>query len=409
LLTNSALQPIWNFQVVDSYSSNLHLNITYKNAPVPMEWNPATEQLIRVLPGALVYEDDSSSSSSSSTSTENTSSLTTSVSSSESSSSDLNISSEFNVLQAFNENLTRRHERLIEARGCPVTGMNIRTYPDASSSRCCPKLKSQIVTACNGFLVTYDYPSCKVPRCMVAASDLIRIYTSASGETFALFPTALVVYDGNCNVVRSSGDFCLTPSDCLAVDFVLDEANGVAIVGLVTLEVLIFDMNDLSTTVVSTSLPGAANVTPFVFYPSAILIPGFIVFRAYLNGLNYLFYYGNAVLNSAVVPNEVDGKRCVGKCIPVDEPLVINDYFNHIDILVSRNCKKHQLYFSVSYFDNGVKYQCSNAKIPECIHGKVQPTTGAKHPLEDSFYVGFMPSNDLVHVTYEGMVPSIVI
>lgn len=370
-LLASGCQATWKFQVKHSYLSDLHLQ---GNDTVPMVYDTATGQIIRVLPANQVVHDIN-------------------CSCSEHPEPQVN----YNTFQAFHSDFTHKKERFIGPVGCPVNDLNVFYEYGSDSS----DAVSHLVTGCPNQVSTYDYP-CLTQRCNIPSTDgILRTLTSLIGQTYILTQDSLTIVDGNCHTLFTI-NLCVGSIPCVATDMILNENTQNVIVGFQNGIIGLFTMNNL-TFQTNFFLFGAVNTTPFILHTSALSSAGNVFFRAYIGNAVFIYRFDGVTLYSEAEPNEADGAVCISSSDAL--PLIINDFKNSMDIIVSRQEHHHRLYFSITkVIASGYARQCSSAKMPACFKDQIQPFTGAKTPDCNSFFVGFMPSLNMLHITYEDLV-----
>jgi hypothetical protein len=394
----------WKFHVKDSYLSDFHLILPLNITAVPMQYNVATQQVMRILPADAYAHDRACSCDSHSSNGPQPNSS--------------------NLFQAFHTDFTHKKQKTLDGLSeCPIQNLNVfYEYVDATASskssasseskEANSEIFSHLVTACPGQVAILEYP-CLSQRCSIVQEGTLKAVTSEVGESYILYQNSLSVIDGNCHVLRSIPDFCSGEfgalPNCSAQDIILDEYTQTAIIGFGSAFVAFFDMATLDFNDSFYLLNAPSNLT-YALAVSAMSQEQFIIFRAYVGSNLYLFtrpdsrFSRPTPVNSQIEPDRIGAKICIADR---DDglPVLINDFKHGTDIIVSKERSKNRLfYMATKLVDGSVLRQCSASKIPDCFKDSLLPFTGAKNPNCNSFFLGFKPSLNMLHISYEDLV-----
>ena len=439
----SGCSATWKFKVDNHFDSQVRL--VHTNGKVPMVYDEVSDQVLRVLPAKgfkhKKLEGGSADEEKASTGFPN-------------------------VLQVFDEHLLLKETRSIDPKNSVATYLGAFYEPDCSSStstnsacsdsssssssdssshphRCHHngQLETKLVSSSVGRTEVLGFPSLK-RKCLLDSdlSNILRVMTAASGETYILYSDSILVMGENCEILRSHTFHEILPpkdllaaGDCVAVDFALNETKKLLAVGFKNLYFVIFSSETLtnitggfmfSTPYLNSTFRTMNSAMDWIVEGSVRFTLRVIIDQGEKAGIWYLAFdmslkaksakmqalRGHEVVSSSSASNPSSSSlpQTPAICETFNpNPAVINDYENNLDITIGRDPTSHTLHLYITKFVgpsltfDQVEKQCVDLCIPESVDCGVAYWYAVKKAHENVFFINFAPSLDMLRISYE--------
>jgi hypothetical protein len=419
----------FNFYLDQVYLSNIKQVV--ENPNIPMDYNDFN--ILRVIPaGPLTFAKQATKSEQSATAKENELKLA------EWHRDQHHNLGDFNILQKFSLVPTLLSSEKFGPKKCPANYFYVQdckcalldfscgnssassctsSSSSSSSSESCTTTESSSVTvedigthAVASFAKQtnlYAFPSLE-EKCKIETEHSVRSYISATAHTYILTKTNLVIIDCHCKKVKKIRHFFFNNEAYHGHDMLVNEELGFISVGFTNGFLAVYRICDLN--VVYEGLIYDCLVTDdrYRLEYSVIETPdgnwNFYVIRQdgwdlFSMPLPLAQFNSRGDTNCPIFPIIQYGADA--GCT-IFNALVINDWVNDVDILVSQDGSvlKFLPVFYDSQLSDVVVYACSIIPVPDCVTGKLAPYFGVRLPYTNKIYLSFYPSLDLISATY---------